>query len=151
SGGDRVPDPGRAAGQGRGDRRHGRLAGGRACRICHRLHPFTERWSVSGRLRLHAQNPPGWRVIKEAMSDRLRVNTAVRPLMIAMALGAAAALTACDAAAQSRGNIQAEQSRTLRERLYERGLPDSGRFVTSTGIDFILDRSGPRTLIRFEG
>lgn len=84
------------------------------------------------------------------MSDRLRVHTAVRPLMIAMALGAAAALTACDAAAQSRGNVQAEQSRTLRERLYERGLPDSGRFVTSTGIDFILDRSGPRPLIRFE-
>ena len=84
------------------------------------------------------------------MSNRFRVNTAVRPLVIATALGVVAALSACDASAQTRGNVQAEQSRTLRERLYERGLPDTGRFVTSTGMNFVLDRSGARALIRFE-
>ncbi len=55
------------------------------------------------------------------------------------------------AQAQTRGNAQAEQSRTLRDRATGPGAtPDSGRYVTDSGEAFILDRSGQRPLLRFD-
>uniref|UniRef100_A0A0N5A0R6 LigA n=1 Tax=Parastrongyloides trichosuri TaxID=131310 RepID=A0A0N5A0R6_PARTI len=44
----RGPDSRRPPGQGRGDRRHGLVAVGRACRICHRVHPVAQRRAVPG-------------------------------------------------------------------------------------------------------
>lgn len=55
------------------------------------------------------------------------------------------------AQAQVRGNAQAEQSQSLmRERIFGRNLPVMGRFVSESGQAFVLDRSGSRTLLRFE-
>ena len=85
------------------------------------------------------------------MSGEVRVRSAVAPLLIAMAFGALASLPAPDAAAQARGNVQAEQNRSLHDRLYSRGLPQTGAYVTSSGVEFVLDRSGSRPLIRFGG
>lgn len=85
------------------------------------------------------------------MSGEVRVRSAIAPLLIAMAFGAVASLPVSDAAAQARGNVQAEQSRSLHDRLYSRGLPQTGAYVTSSGVEFVLDRSGSRPLIRFGG
>jgi hypothetical protein len=59
--------------------------------------------------------------------------------------------SASDAAAQNRGNVQAEQSETLRHRRpVSPGLPPVGRYVAESGEGFILDRSGRHPLLRFE-
>lgn len=56
-----------------------------------------------------------------------------------------------EASAQTRGNVQADQSRALRER---GGLvlpePPVGRYAAETGEAFTLDRSGRQALLRFE-
>lgn len=83
------------------------------------------------------------------MSGEVRVRSATAPLVIALAFGVFAALTTSEVAAQARGNVQAQQSQSLHDRLYSRGLPDTGSYVTSSGVGFVLDRSGPRPLIRF--
>ncbi len=49
---DHRPDSGGPPGQGRGDRRHGRLPGRRARGLRHRLDIVAERWPVHGRLSL---------------------------------------------------------------------------------------------------
>jgi len=55
------------------------------------------------------------------------------------------------AAAQTRGNAQAEQSQALRNRgVPTRTLPATGRYVADSGEGFILDRSGQRPLLRFD-
>lgn len=69
------------------------------------------------------------------------------------ALGAivcALALTATPAMAQQAGNAQALQSQSLRQRMFDRGLPETGRFVSSGGDAFVLDSSGPRPLFRHD-
>lgn len=68
---------------------------------------------------------------------------------------AAAALSilplASQARAQSQGNVQAEQSESLRNRTSpSRSLPPTGRYVADSGEIFILDRSGQRPLLRFD-
>lgn len=68
------------------------------------------------------------------------------------ALSAACCLALCvsgPAAAQQRGNAQAQQS--IGERVFSRGLPPLGRYAATTGEVFTLDRTGPRPLMRFEG
>ncbi len=56
------------------------------------------------------------------------------------------------AAAQNQGNAQAEQAQALRNRnaAAARAAPPTGRYVAESGEAFILDRSGPRPLFRFE-
>lgn len=85
-----------------------------------------------------------------------RVRTARRPLPTAMAIALAAAVLSLlpigsEAAAQNRGNVQAEQSERLRERRPSSpALPPVGRYVAESGEGFILDRSGRHPLLRFE-
>lgn len=56
-----------------------------------------------------------------------------------------------EAQAQNRGNAQAEQSQTLRDRgVPTRTLPPTGRYVADSGDAFTLDRSGQRPLLRFD-
>lgn len=58
---------------------------------------------------------------------------------------------AAEAHAQTRGNAQAEQSRTLRNSGGpSRTMPPTGRYVAESGEAFILDRSGQRPLLRFD-
>jgi len=54
------------------------------------------------------------------------------------------------AQAQSTANFQTESSRSQRDRGPGTSLPDSGRYVSDTGQGFILDRSNPSTLMRFD-
>ena len=55
------------------------------------------------------------------------------------------------AAAQNRGNVQAEQSGALKNRRPSSPvLPPVGRYVAESGEGFILDRSGRHPLLRFE-
>lgn len=85
-----------------------------------------------------------------------RVRTASRPLPTAMAIALAAAVLSllpigAEAAAQNRGNVQAEQSDKLRDlRPSSPALPPVGRYVAESGEGFILDRSGRHPLLRFE-
>jgi len=85
-----------------------------------------------------------------------RVRTARRPLLTAMAIALAAAVlsllfVASDATAQNRGNAQAEQSQSLRDRRPSApALPPVGRYVAESGEGFILDRSGRHPLLRFD-
>lgn len=85
-----------------------------------------------------------------------RVRTAAWPLPAAMAIALAAAsatlLVAIPAAAdQNRGNVQAEQSRQLRNsRPAAPTLPPVGRYVSEAGEGFTLDRSGRNPLLRFD-
>jgi hypothetical protein len=76
--------------------------------------------------------------------------------MTAIAVMAAALLSAVlivpQAFAQERGNAQAEQSQALRSRGggNSRTLPPVGRYVSESGENFTLDRSGQRPLLRFD-
>lgn len=85
-----------------------------------------------------------------------RVRTARTPLPAAMAIAfAAAALSLLSspsrAEIQERGNAQAEQSQSLRNRGgLSSTLPPTGRYVAESGEAFVLDRSGQRPLLRFE-
>ncbi len=73
---------------------------------------------------------------------------------MAIALVAATLSLLCfasDAAAQTRGNVQAEESRSLRDqRPAPPVLPPVGRYVAESGEGFILDRSGRHPLLRFD-
>lgn len=73
---------------------------------------------------------------------------------MAIALAAAVLSLAgavADAAAQNRGNAQAEQSRSLLNRRPSApALPPVGRYVADSGEGFILDRSGRHPLLRFD-
>lgn len=56
-----------------------------------------------------------------------------------------------EAAAQNRGNAQAEQSQALRgQRPVSPTLPPVGRYVAESGEGFILDRTGRHPLLRFD-
>jgi len=73
-------------------------------------------------------------------------------MAIALAAAALSLLAApSEAAAQNRGNVQAEQSQKLRSlRPSTPAMPPVGRYVAETGEGFILDRSGRHPLLRFE-
>ena len=85
-----------------------------------------------------------------------KVRTARRPLQTVMAIAITATLLSsavlADAVqAQERGNAQAEQSESLRNRgSAARTLPSPGRYVSESGEAFTLDRSGQRPLLRFD-
>ncbi len=85
-----------------------------------------------------------------------RVRTALKPLPAAMVIALAAAVLSLlsavpQAAAQNRGNVQAEQSEKLRDRRpASPTLPPVGRYVADSGEGFILDRSGRNPLLRFD-
>lgn len=82
----------------------------------------------------------------------MRVRPASAPIVAAMALVAvvAASLSSTTTLAQVRGNAQAEQSQSLRDRVFGRNLPPAGQYVGEGGQGFILDRAGSRPLLRFE-
>jgi len=75
---------------------------------------------------------------------------------MAIAFAAAALSLPCAlstaAHAQERGNAQAEQSESLRNRggAAARTLPPPGRYVSDSGEAFTLDRAGQRPLLRFD-
>ena len=83
-----------------------------------------------------------------SMFADIRTSSATRPW--ALALTCAASLCAWPPAAQAqlRGNYQAEQNQSLRERP-TRPLATPGRYVTESGESFTLDHSGARPLVRF--
>lgn len=90
------------------------------------------------------------------MNSTVRVRTTDRSVLPAMALFAmvvtmlVAQAVPSTAAAQIRSNAQAEQSRGLRNRPSLPAQPGPGRYISETGQAFVLDRSGQRTLMRFE-
>lgn len=72
-------------------------------------------------------------------------------MAIAIATAVLSMTTQTPVAAQDRGNAQAEQSQTLRNRgTTSRTLPPPGRYVSDSGEGFTLDRSGTRPLLRFD-
>ena len=73
-------------------------------------------------------------------------------MVIALAAATLSLLSfAPEAAAQIRGNVQAEESQSLRDRRPEPPtLPPVGRYVAESGEGFILDRSGRHPLLRFD-
>lgn len=85
--------------------------------------------------------------------NRLWDRTA-RPISatVAVAIGASLSVLAMPnaAQAQSRGNVQAEQNHNL-PGPPARSVPASGRYESDSGDAFILDQSGVRPLLRFEG
>lgn len=80
----------------------------------------------------------------------IRISLATPPLTRALACAAAGACMAWPMSvhAQLRGNVQAEQSQSIRERP-ARPLATPGRYVTQSGESFTLDHSGARPLVRF--
>lgn len=87
------------------------------------------------------------------MSLRDQVRTAVQagPAALAAAMAVGLCLTVpASADAQTGGNAQAEQNRSLRQRLAYPGLPQTGRYVSESGQGFVLDRSAATTLLRFD-
>lgn len=65
-------------------------------------------------------------------------------------LGAVLLGASPQAAAQERGNVQAEQSRELRTRQPPQTARDAAAYATVDGMRFVIDRSGPLPLIHFE-
>jgi len=97
-----------------------------------------------------------WPRKSATMKTTVRVRTTDRSILPAMALFAmaasllVAALVPTAVQAQIRGNAQSEQARGLRDRPPMPAQPGPGRYVSEGGQAFVLDRSGPRTLMRFE-
>ncbi|WP_125256117.1 DUF4908 domain-containing protein [Brevundimonas fluminis] len=80
------------------------------------------------------------------MKSSVRLRTAFAPLLTATALAVAGlGLCADAAAAQSGAILRGEAPGRSRQ-----AMPETGRYVAETGQSFVLDRSGPRTLMRFE-
>jgi hypothetical protein len=80
------------------------------------------------------------------MRISLRHRTAFAPLLAATALAVAGlGLCAGAAVAQSGAILRGDDPGRGRG-----AMPETGRYVAETGQSFVLDRSGPRTLMRFE-
>lgn len=98
-------------------------------------------------VKVAAENPPPFAVATPsaaAPASLRRLHLA--GLMLAFACLAGAA----EAEAQTRSNVQAEQSRVIRDQSVIRTTPRPGRYVSEAGQAFILDRAGSLTLLRFE-
>lgn len=67
-----------------------------------------------------------------------------------LALAVACLASAVEAEAQTRSNVQAEQSRAIRDQTVTRTTPPPGRYVSEAGQSFVLDQAGSLTLLRFE-
>ncbi|HEV7227881.1 DUF4908 domain-containing protein [Brevundimonas sp.] len=76
----------------------------------------------------------------------MRTRKATLRLLAATAVAVVAASAVADVAAAQSGTILRGDAPS-RSRS---GLPDTGRYVSEAGQSFVLDRSGPRTLMRFE-
>lgn len=87
------------------------------------------------------------------MFGDLRTDSGNLPLTATWACALVTALACAamteTARAQTHGNIQADQSQMLRERVFGRGLAPTGRYTTEDGRTFVLDHSGGRPLLRF--
>ncbi|MBX3477104.1 MAG: DUF4908 domain-containing protein [Brevundimonas sp.] len=81
---------------------------------------------------------------------KLRLPALRTSASLAAATAFAVVAAGAPAWAQVRGNVQAEQSQSLRDRLFSRNLPANGRYVSETGQGFILDRSASTPLLRFD-
>ncbi len=80
------------------------------------------------------------------MLFNLRLQAATLPALIATAIAVATAGVWTDpAVAQSGALLRNEEPRGSRG-----PLPETGRYVAESGQTFVLDRSSPRTLMRFE-
>ena len=87
------------------------------------------------------------------MTRGRQVGSTWRPAPLAVLAGVlvlACLSLASVAHAQSSANFQSESSRSQRDRSPSTNLPGSGRYVSETGQGFILDRSSPATLMRFD-
>lgn len=70
---------------------------------------------------------------------------------LACVLVVGAILAASHAEAQAGANLQDRQSQSLRDRVFGRNLPPTGRYVSEQGVGFVLDRTaGSRPLLRFD-
>jgi hypothetical protein len=92
---------------------------------------------------------PGWPGCDGRVAARPAPRVArrlVASLTLALALAGAGGLAA-PAEAQ-----QAANGSALRDRVFGRNLPPTGRYVSEQGVSFVLDRtSGRRPLLRFDG
>lgn len=80
------------------------------------------------------------------MKSTVRLMTAFAPLLTATVLAVGGAAVSADQAwAQSGALLRADPPSRPRGT-----LPSTGRYVAETGQSFVLDRSGPRTLMRFD-
>lgn len=87
------------------------------------------------------------------MKFRGSVRTASTPIWATVAFAFVAAvllLAPVPAKAQQESNAQAQQSRSLRDRIFSRNLAPVGRYVAENGQGFILDRTGSTSLLRFD-
>jgi hypothetical protein len=83
------------------------------------------------------------------MFGEATVRTALTPLIAVTCVAAMTVASSRPVLAQVRSNAQAEQSRTLNDRVFGRGLPITGEY-TAGEQTFVLDQSGGRPLLRFE-
>lgn len=87
------------------------------------------------------------------MKFRVSVRTASTPIWATVAFAVVAAvpmLAPTPAQAQQESNAQAQQSRSLRDRIFSRNMAPVGRYVAENGQGFILDRTGSTSLLRFD-
>lgn len=109
-------------------------------------------WSADRR---SAQNPPGSQSLLTAMRAIGRLGVDVTPgarvSALALAFGIGMAGLAVPALAQQGSNVQAEQNRSLGQRVFSRGLPQVARYVSASNEMFTLDITGARPLIQYEG
>lgn len=100
-------------------------------------------------VKVAAETPPSFAVVTPGVA----APAALRGLHLAGLMLAFACLAGA-AEAQTRSNIQAnvqaEQSRVIRDQSVIRTTPPPGRYVSEAGQTFILDRAGSLTLLRFE-
>ncbi|MFK0298194.1 DUF4908 domain-containing protein [Brevundimonas sp. NPDC090276] len=96
-------------------------------------------------LEVEAENPPRFAAVapRAATVAGLRLDLAALMLLTAC-------LSASPASAQLRSNVQAEQSRTIRDQTVTRSVPPPARYVSEAGQGFVLDRAGSLTLLRFD-
>lgn len=78
------------------------------------------------------------------------VTPSARVSALALALGLGLSGLAVPAVAQQGSNIQAEQNRSLGQRVFSRGLPPVARYVSASNEMFTLDITGARPLIQYE-
>ena len=92
-----------------------------------------------------AEKPPFFAVATPSAATGAGVR-----LLQATGLALAFACLAGAVEAQTRSNVQSEQSRVIRDQSVIRTTPPPGRYVSEAGQTFILDRAGSLTLLRFE-
>jgi hypothetical protein len=100
---------------------------------------------MTATIEVRAENPPCFAAQSAARGAGLRLLC-----ITGLAMAVAGLAGAVRAEAQTRSNVQAEQSRVIRDQSVTRTTPPPGRYVSEAGQAFILDRAGSLTLLRFE-